>query len=127
MSDEAKKHQLPMIARWCVMLAFGGVTTYMISSATEPGIQRSDLLIFASGVGCIASALLWFFIVALQRSLWWSIILLVPLLNTLVLPIFVRYYWGEGTRFPAFLALVGIAGEMIGALRLMVGTTPSLV
>ena len=125
MADPAR-HALPYWARWAVMLTFGGGTSWMILSA-EPGANRADLLLFATGVGCIFSAFLWFFCIAIQRSLVWSLILLVPFLNTLVLPVFVRHYWREGARVPAFLALGGVAGELTGALRLIVGSSAPLV
>ena len=108
------------------MLAFGATTIHMIITG-EPSASRSDLLLFASGVGALVSAFVWFFLVAVQRSLLWSLVLLVPVVNTLVLPVFIRRYWGEGTRWPALMALLGLGCELTGAALLLLGTAPSLV
>ncbi len=118
---------LPSVGLWCVMLVFGAVTLHMISRTDEPGAARLDVLLFASGVGCLAASLCWFFVVALQRSLIWSLIMVIPLVNTLALPLFARAYWSQGARAPTLLAMVGIAGELVGSLRLMLSSGPQLV
>lgn len=128
MSEHARHQPLPELARWCIMFTFGVVTTWMIVSSDEPGASRADLFLFSGGVGCIFSAFVWFFVVALlHRSVAWSVLLLVPFINTLVLPVFVRAFWAQGARIPALLALLGVAGELVGSIRLILGSSPALL
>ena len=118
--------RLPEVAQWCVWITFGAVTISMIYNQ-DPALRRLDVLLFSCGIGSLAAALVWFFMVALQRSLAWSILLLIPLLNTLLLPVFVRMYWKQGTRAPALLALAGFAGELLGSVRMLLGSGPQLI
>jgi len=124
---DPREDRLPELARWCILLVFGAVTTLAILANGEPGVRRGVLLLFSAGLGSIAAALAWFLAVAVQRSLIWTLVLALPVVNALVLPIFVRLYWTRGTRFPAMLALAGMVGEIVGGLLLMGGVAPVLV
>jgi len=119
--------QLPASAAPLLLVCFGALSVAFIRGLDAPGIRSLDLLLLATGLGALLTALLWFFLLAVRRGPLWSLAMLVPYVNLLAASSFARRYWNEGARGPAILGLLGIAGETIASLRLMIPPLPPLV
>jgi hypothetical protein len=102
-----------------LMLLFGGVTVGLIRTFDAPAIGRLDLLLNASSLAMLATALVWFFLLALRRGALWWLGMLVPYVNLLVASSFARRYWSDGARAPALLALLGMLLQTLVAVRLL--------
>ncbi|MBW2279948.1 MAG: hypothetical protein JRG76_03715 [Deltaproteobacteria bacterium] len=118
---------LPASAAPLLLVSFGVLSVGFIHALDAPGVRSADLLLLATGFGALLTALLWFFLLALRRGPFWSLAMLVPYVNLLAASSFARRYWNEGARGPAILGLLGITGETIASLRLLVPPLPPLV
>jgi hypothetical protein len=106
-----------------LLLLFGGVTVGLIRAFDAPPLGRLDLLLNASSLAMLATALVWFFLLALRHGTLWWLGMLIPYVNLLVASSFARRYWSEGARAPALLALLGMLLQTLSTLRLL--TLPS--
>jgi hypothetical protein len=102
-----------------LLLLFGGVTIGLIRTFDAPPIGRLDLLLNASSLAMLATALVWFFLLALRRGALWWLGMLVPYVNLLVASSFARRYWSDGARAPALLALLGMVLQTVAAVRML--------
>lgn len=119
--------ELPALAAPLLLIVFGGLSVAFIRGFDAPGVAGADLLLLATGFGAILTAMLWFFLLALPRGTLWSLAMLVPYVNLLAASSFARRYWNEGARAPAVLGMLGIAGQTIASLRLLIPQLPPLV
>ena len=111
---------------WLLITAFCAVCTAVIHAVGDRPVEPLHLLLFAGGLGALAAGLIWLVAVALDHSTTWSIVLVVPYVNTLVLPMFVRLYWTRGARAPGLLLVGGVVGETLG-LALMLSRPAQLL
>ena len=118
---------MPGLAAGLLLLAFGGLSVAFIRGLDAPGIASVDLLVLATSLGAILTALLWFFLLALRRGPLWSLAMLVPYVNLIAASSFARRYWNEGARGPALLGIAGFVGQTIASLRLLMPQLPPLV
>ena len=118
---------LPPASAPLLLVFFGALSVAFIRGLDAPGVRSLDLFLLATGFGAVLTALLWFFLLALRRGPLWSLAMLVPYVNLLAASSFARRYWNEGARGPAILGLVGLAGETVASLRLLVPQLPPLV
>jgi hypothetical protein len=119
--------ELPPIIAPLLLIAFGLVAVGLIRAFDDPTLRRSDLLLMACSLSALLTSLIWFFVLALGRGALWSIAMLIPYVNLLAASSFARRYWNEGARAPALLAIAGMIGETIAALRLLIPATPPLL
>jgi hypothetical protein len=129
MTTSLKKspHELPFVAAALLLVAFGALSVASIRGLDAPGVASVDLLVMATSLGAIGTALIWFFLLALRRGPFWSLAMLVPYVNLIAASSFARRYWNEGARGPALLGIAGIAGQTIASLRLLLPGLPPLV
>lgn len=120
-------HELPAYAPPALLAAFGVSSVAFIRGLDAPGVATLDLLVLATSFGAILTALLWFLLLAVRRGPFWTLAMLVPYVNLLAASSFARRYWNEGARGPAVLGIVGIVGQTIASLRLLVPALPPLV
>jgi hypothetical protein len=106
---------------WLVLAVFCTAAVAVILRVGERPVEPAHLLLFACGVGALLASLVWLLAIALDHSTPWSIVLVIPYVNALVLPIFIRLYWSQGARAPGVLFLVGLATETTGALLMFRG------
>lgn len=115
------------VIRWLLMLFFGAATSVLISFFDAPGLTRLDLLGLAGGTAAIFTAMIWFFLIAIDRSFWWGLAMLIPYVNLIAASYYARWYWREGARAPALLGLAGIFAQTVTSLALLQPTLPALV
>ena len=126
-AEMLSKSELPALAAPLLLVAFGGLSVAFIRGFDSPGVAGFDLLLLATGLGAILTALLWFFLLALGKGPLWSLAMLVPYINLLAASSFSRRYWNEGARGPALLGLAGIVGQTIASVRMLIPQLPPLV
>ena len=123
--------QLSDLTQVLLLVAFGVSSLGVIELGAETIPSRVDLLLLALSSGAIVAALLWLVALALGKSRAWALSLAlgiwVPYLNFILVSIFARRHWREGARAPALLALLGVLGQTVASVRLLVPRLPSLV
>ncbi len=102
-----------------LLLLFGAVTVTLIRVLDVPPFGRIDLLLNASSLAMLVTALAWLFVLALRRGVLWWVGMLIPYVNLLVASSFARRYWSDGARAPALLALLGMLLQTLAALRML--------
>jgi hypothetical protein len=106
-----------------LLLAFGVATSAFVLLIESDGQTLVDLLLMASSLGALVTAGLWLFVLAVRRSRGWGwaigLTLLIPYVNFVVATMFARRYWRDGARAPALLALAGMFGQTLAAVRMI--------
>jgi hypothetical protein len=106
---------------WIVIAVFSIVAIGVILRIGDRPVEPLHLLLFACGVGALVASLVWLLAVALDHSTPWSLALVTPYVNALVLPLFIRLYWAQGARAPGMLLIAGIVCETAGAVLMLGG------
>ncbi len=127
MSERERPKPLSAVVYWLLILVFGLVTSALIRGFDFPALPRLDLLGLAAGSAALLTALVWFFALGLQRSPLWGLAFLVPYVNLMAASYYARWYWKEGARAPALLALAGMVVQTIASLRVLSPPLPPLV
>jgi hypothetical protein len=125
--SQRRLEPLSELSTGLLLLLFGGVTVGLIRVLDAPPIGRLDLLLNSSSLAMLATALAWFFLLALRHGTLWWLGMLIPYVNLLVASSFARRYWGEGARAPALLALLGMLLQTLATLRLLTVPVAPLV
>jgi hypothetical protein len=119
------------LSRALLILAFGASTVLVIRLAADAPIGRGDLLLFAASAGAIVTALLWVLLLAIARGPGWALVMglgvWIPYVNLVLAGVFARRYWSQGGRGPALLGILGMVGQTVASIRLLVPKLPPLV
>ncbi|HTO53965.1 MAG TPA: hypothetical protein VMR50_11310 [Myxococcota bacterium] len=106
-----------------LLLVFGVSTSAFVLLIESDGQSLVDLLLMASSLGALVTAGLWLWWLAARRSRGWGwaigLTLLIPYVNFVVATMFARRYWRDGARAPALLALAGMFGQTLAAVRMI--------
>ena len=119
--------QQSAITGWILMAVFGVSTVFLIDTLGTPSLPRLELLGLAGGFAAIITALLWFFVLGVQRNAFWGLAMLIPYVNLIAASYYARWYWREGARAPALLGIAGIVAQTAASLRMLSPSLPPLV
>ena len=116
------------------MLAlFTLVSVLAIRAFDSPLLRRSDLLVLATSTAALVTSLAWFFLLGVhgfrrgkRRHAWWALAFLVPYVNLIAASYYSRFYWTQGARGPALLAICGVAAQTLVTLRMLNPPLPLL-
>lgn len=128
-----KPHSLPHPLRWILIAVFALVSVLAIRYFDTPLLRRVDLLILATSTGAVITSIAWFFLLGVhgyrrgvRRHGWWAVAFLVPYVNLIAASYYSRFYWKQGARGPALLAILGTLAQTLVALRLLNPPVPLL-
>jgi hypothetical protein len=119
--------QLSEPMRWVLWLLFGLTTLASLQGSADDGLLPLDRLLAALGVSLLLCAVAWFFVLALQRGLLWSLAMLIPYVNMIAIVWFARFYWSQGARNPALLGFAAVLAQLGLLLRLLLGPSGPLL
>jgi hypothetical protein len=112
-------------------LCFGAVTSLFVALLGGQPMPVFDLLVLSASLAALVTAGLWLWLLAARLSRGWGIAfaltLWIPYVNFVVASVFARRYWNQGARTPALLALAGIVGQTIAALRVFASSVTAPV
>jgi len=128
-----KPHSLPHGMRWILIAVFTGISVLAIRYFDSPLLRRSDLLVLATSTAAVLTSISWFFLLGvhgyrrgLRRHGWWALAFLVPYVNLMAVSYYSRFYWRQGARGPALLAIFGTLAQTLVVLRAMNPPVPLL-
>jgi len=119
---------IPLGPGWqaCLIVSFGAATALFVFLFGREPKPVIDLLLLSASLGALVTAALWLWFVAAHHSRGWSwafaLTIWIPYVNFLVASVFARRYWDRGARAPALLAIAGMAGQTLAALRFFAPT-----
>jgi hypothetical protein len=109
--------RVPEPARWLLWLLFAGSTIAALNGLELASAPVFDRLLAALGVSLLLTSIGWFFVLALQCGLLWSIAMLIPYVNLIAISWFARRYWTVGAREPALVALGSVLAQLLLLFR----------
>ena len=128
-----KANELPRGLRWLLLALFTLVSVLAIRAFASPLLRRSDLLVLATSTAALVTSLAWFFLLGVhgfrrgkRRHAWWALAFLVPYVNLIAASYYSRFYWTQGARGPALLAICGVAAQTLVTLRMLNPPLPLL-
>jgi hypothetical protein len=117
MSAPPPAPRLPEPVLWLLWLLFAGSTIAALQGLELDALPLLDRLLAAFGVSLLITSLAWFFVLALQRGVLWSLAMLIPYVNLIAVSWFARRYWSVGARAPALVALAALVTQLVLLLR----------
>jgi hypothetical protein len=119
---------VPLGPAWqaSLIVIFGAATSLFVFLFGREPKPVVDLLLLSASLGALVTAALWLWFIAAHHSRGWSyafaLTIWIPYVNFVVASVFARRYWSRGARAPALLALAGMAGQTLAALRMFAPT-----
>ena len=117
MSADSPALRVPEPVVWLLWLLFAGSTIAALNGLEFGTAPALDRLLAALGVSLLLTSLGWFFVLALQCGVLWSIAMLIPYVNLIAISWFARRYWAVGARAPALVALCSLLAQLALLLR----------